>query len=110
MHQANTATQDNTAHVEAHPRHVAACDDMQVPCACKDRGYCGYQGDQGVIVDRNRQFIREHADEVHGPNSKAHDQRATRHPRVPTTGVLVLRDTVQQMDKSKPCQRRDEER
>ena len=85
-------------------------DDLQVPRTRKHGRHGRPQGDERIVGHPDRQLIGKHADEMHGPDTQAHDQRPAGHPQVALGGMLVFGDAVEQMNEGEPGQRRDEER
>ena len=83
--------------------------DLQRQPRHRHRGHPGQQGLGQAVAQRDRQRERQHADEVHGPDARAHHQRAA---QLPQQGQRPggRAQPARQVQRHKGGQRRDHER
>ena len=85
-------------------------DDVQGHARAQDGGHDGQRGDPGIVGDRDRQDVGQHADEVHRPDAAAHGDGADDQPAVAQAGIAQLGDAGGELQEGVAAEHRDQVR
>ena len=92
VHGADAGAHQRAADQQAAGRDHRAGDDVQGDAGGQDGRHDRQGRDDGVVGDRDRQDMGEHADEVHGPDGAAHGDGANGEPAEPQPVVAQIGD------------------
>ncbi len=108
MHRPDSGTHQRAADQQSASRHHRAGDDVQGD-ARSQYGRHDRQGrDAGIVGNGDRQNVRQHADEMHGPDASAHRDGADRQPAEAQPAVPELGDPGGKLQEGIAAKRRNQ--